>query len=68
MEKLLEIKDLKVYFKLKGGLLCRGKTVYAVDNISFDAYKGEVLGIVGEVDGIAYVKISSLFFRILLHP
>lgn len=47
-EKILEIKDLKVYFKLKRGLLKPAYTVHAVDNISFDVFKGETLGIVGE--------------------
>ncbi|MFO0320738.1 MAG: ATP-binding cassette domain-containing protein, partial [Neisseriaceae bacterium] len=48
MEKILEIKNLNVYFKLKKGFFGKQKTVYAVDNVSFDLYKGETLGIVGE--------------------
>lgn len=48
MEKLLEIKNLNVHFALKRGLLGKQKTVYAVDNISFEVYQGETLGIVGE--------------------
>jgi len=41
-EKLIQIKDLKTYFYTEAG------TAKAVDGISFDIYKGEVLGIVGE--------------------
>jgi oligopeptide transport system ATP-binding protein len=48
MDKILQIKDLKIYFELKKGLFASRRTVHAVDNISFDVYRGEVLGIVGE--------------------
>lgn len=39
---LLEVKDLKKYFKSSKG------TVHAVDNISFSIERGKTLGIVGE--------------------
>ena len=46
---LLEIKNLKTYFPIRNGLF-GGITDYvkAVDDISFDVYEGETLGLVGE--------------------
>ena len=47
-ENVVEIRDLKVYFK-KGGFLSRKKTVTkALDGVSLDIKKGEILGLVGE--------------------
>ena len=39
---LLQVRNLKKYFKTKKGLL------YAVDDVSFDIAEGETLGLVGE--------------------
>jgi len=41
-KKLVQIKNLKTYFYTEAG------TAKAVDDVSFDIYNGEVLGIVGE--------------------
>jgi len=48
-QPLLQVKNLKKHFPIKGGLL--SKTVghvQAVDGISFDLFPGETVGLVGE--------------------
>lgn len=46
---LLQVKNLKKYFDVTGGIFSRKiGEVKAVDDVSFDVYEGEVLGIVGE--------------------
>lgn len=48
-EPLVSVKDLKVHFPVKGGVLQRTvDTVRAVDGISFDVPRGKTVGLVGE--------------------
>jgi peptide/nickel transport system ATP-binding protein len=48
-ETLLEIKNLKTYYPVKGGFFRRTiGHVKAVDDVSFSINKGETLGLVGE--------------------
>ncbi len=48
-EKILQVKDLRMWFPINRGILQRRVgDVKAVDGISFDIIKGETLGLVGE--------------------
>lgn len=45
---VLELKDLKVYHRARGGALFRPTIVKAVDGVDFTVSRGETVGIVGE--------------------
>ena len=47
-EKVLQVNDLKVYYPVRKGLMGQIQYVKAVDGVTLDVQKGEVLGIVGE--------------------
>ncbi|PKL23571.1 MAG: dipeptide/oligopeptide/nickel ABC transporter ATP-binding protein [Spirochaetae bacterium HGW-Spirochaetae-3] len=59
MDKLLEVKNLKLYYHTVAG------AVRALDDVSFDLKKGETLGLVGEsgcgktTTGVALLKMPS---------
>ena len=60
-EKLIEIKNLKTFFNTEAGI------AKAVNNVSFDIYKGEVLGIVGE-SGSGKSVTSMSINRLIPNP
>lgn len=59
MDKILEVKNLKLYYHTSAGV------VKALDDVTFDLYKGETLGLVGEsgcgktTTGVALLKMPS---------
>lgn len=71
---LLEVKNLKVHFPIKGGIL--GRTVdyvKAVDDVSFSIEPGQTMGLVGEsgsgksttgkaILGLVKLTSGSIFF------
>jgi peptide/nickel transport system ATP-binding protein len=62
---LLEVRNLKRYFPVRGGLLQRKvATVQAVDDISFSVRRGETLGIVGE-SGCGKSTTARLLMQLL---
>ncbi|MDZ4746625.1 MAG: oligopeptide/dipeptide ABC transporter ATP-binding protein [bacterium] len=66
-QPLLEVKDLKVFFPVHGGILQRKVAeVKAVDGISFTLYRGETLGLVGE-SGCGKTTVGRAIINILKH-
>jgi peptide/nickel transport system ATP-binding protein len=60
-EKILEIKNLKTQFKTDGGVIT------AVDDVSFDVFRGQTLGIVGE-SGCGKSVTSLSIMRLIPNP
>ncbi len=62
---LLEVKNLKKYFPIKGGVLSKTiGNVFAVDGVSFALKKGETLGLVGE-SGCGKTTTGRLILRLI---
>jgi peptide/nickel transport system ATP-binding protein/oligopeptide transport system ATP-binding protein len=65
-ETIVQVKNLVKYFPVKGKGFIRkiSSWVHAVDNISFDIYKGETLGLVGE-SGCGKTTVGKLLLKLL---
>jgi peptide/nickel transport system ATP-binding protein len=62
---LLEIKNLKTHFPIKKGIFGRSTTfIKAVDDVSFNVYPGETLGLVGE-SGCGKTTLGRSILRLI---
>lgn len=63
-DKFIEVKNLKKFFPVKGGILQRTvATVQAVDDVSFFIRRGETLGMVGE-SGCGKTTVGRTMLRL----
>ena len=63
-DKILQVDDLNLHFKLSRGLFKSPILIKAVDNISFSLFSGETLGIVGE-SGSGKSSVCRLVLKLI---
>ena len=63
MENILEVHQVKKYYKIKTGLLQKNQFVKAVDEVSFSIKKGQTFGLVGE-SGCGKSTIGKVIIRL----
>jgi len=64
MTPLIETRNLKKYFPVRGGLFSARQFVRAVDGVDLQVYPGETLGVVGESGG-GKSTLGRLILRLL---
>ena len=64
MQPILQVEGLNINYPLKKGWFSKGKCLHAVNNISFNVFPKEILGIVGE-SGCGKSSLIKAIARIL---
>lgn len=63
--KILEVKNIRTYFPINKSMFGKAKSfVKAVDDVSFDVYEGETLGLVGE-SGCGKTTLGRTILRLI---
>ncbi len=63
-ESILSVNKLKVLFGGRRGIFGKSEKISAVDGVSFDVYKGETLGLVGE-SGCGKSTLSRTLLKLI---
>lgn len=63
-ESILKVEGLTKYFPIKGKLFERPALLHAVEDMSFEVYKGNTIGIVGE-SGSGKSTVARLILKLL---
>jgi len=64
VEPLLTVEELRKYFPVKKGFFRKPDWIRAVDDVTFQVFKGETLGIVGE-SGSGKTTLAKLILRLI---
>src|SRR5262249_46863376 len=63
-DPILEVQDLHVHFRLRGGMFGKSSTIRAVDGVSLTVERGRTVGLVGE-SGCGKSTVSRAVVRLL---
>jgi len=64
METLLSIQNVKKHYIVKKNILSPKQRIQAVDDVSFEIFKGETLGLIGE-SGCGKTTLSNMIMQLI---
>lgn len=64
MEALLTVKNVKKHYIIKKNIVSPKQLIQAVDDVSFEIYKGETVGLIGE-SGCGKTTLSNMIMQLI---